>query len=67
MPNCRPMHRRAMLHLLAASAVTPVIMMPLRDARAELQFDLRPGAFKPMPIASPISAGRGIRAHALRR
>ncbi|MGL4494495.1 MAG: Tol-Pal system beta propeller repeat protein TolB [Beijerinckiaceae bacterium] len=45
------MNRRSLLQSIAASAVAPVLIVPMRNARAELQFDLRPGAFKPMPIA----------------
>lgn len=53
------LQRRHFLHGLMASAVAPVLILQTRDARAELQFDLRPGAFKPMPIAIADFAGEG--------
>lgn len=52
-------HRRDLIRLLAASAVIPVVALPLQSARAELKFDLRPGAFKPMPIAIADLIGQG--------
>jgi TolB protein len=51
--------RRRLIRLLAAAAVLPVVATPLASARAELKFDLRPGAFKPMPIAIADMLGEG--------
>ncbi len=53
------LHRRTLIRLMAASAVLPVVAAPLAPAHAELKFDLRPGAFKPMPIAIADMIGTG--------
>ncbi|MET0606661.1 MAG: Tol-Pal system beta propeller repeat protein TolB, partial [Beijerinckiaceae bacterium] len=53
------LHRRSLLQALVAASIAPVAMLPLTPARAELKFDLRPGAFKPMPIAIADMLGEG--------
>ena len=53
------LHRRRLIRLLAAGAVAPISVAALGPAHAELRFDLRPGSFKPMPIAIADMIGQG--------